>query len=349
MIPQVRASVGARERDALLMRLSSCFGVRSGVVEEFEEAFAASLGGGYALSTNSGLAALHLALIEFKPTVSSLWIPNYADSALITAADHAGFLYRLLDSRAGSFLADGRRDDGRNLRIGVHLFGESDRALVERPADTLIEDVSDATGAWLDGERCGTRGVCSFFSFSRGAVLCAGDGGLLFSQDQSLISQARDRASYEYKNSYRPRFAYRMTDLEAALGLVQITRLAEFLEARHELAAIFHRRLSEVLPPTALPRPPGETWRNGRPDHVYSRYCLRLSGDGAEVCRRLQEAGVEARPPLYLPLHRLLKQDPLDFPESEEIAQGTVSLPFYPSMTDAEVDAVLEATCRAVA
>ncbi|MBE7559958.1 DegT/DnrJ/EryC1/StrS family aminotransferase [bacterium] len=346
MIPFICPAFGDREATAVVRVLSGRFAEADRVVEEFEAAFAEYMGGGYALATHSGFAALHLVLSEFHPSTSSLWIPDYAGAEAVTAADHAGFLYRLLDCRRGSFLADGERDDGRNLRVAVHLFGEADQELLSRTRETLIEEVCDGPGAWLGEHRAGAYGLCGIFTFTRSGIVCLGEGGMLYSRDEGFIAAARDRANFDNKNSYRPRFAYRMSPLEAALGLAQLAQVEEAIDARRRLAAFYHERLAAVRPAETLPNPPGTTGGPGRPTHVYAAYCIRVTDAADEVVAALRDAGVEARRPIYLPAHRLLKQNPDDFPQAEVVYRSVVALPFYPSLSKSQVDQLLEAVCR---
>ena len=348
MIPFVCPALGADEQAAVARVLSRRFAEAERVVQEFELAFAGYHGEGHALATNSGFSALHLVLGEFHPSLSSLWIPDYAGASAITAADHAGFLYRLLDCRPGSFLADGERYDGRNLRVGTHLFGEADAHLLRRPSEMLIEEVCDGPGAWLGSHRTGTFGACGVFSFSRSGPLRLGEGGVLFSRDFALIEAARDRANYDYKNSYRPRFAYRMSPLEAALGLAQMAQLDARLQARRQLAARYHDRLSSALPAESLPSHPRDSAGGGHPTHVYASFCIRVPAPADGVVAALQAAGIEARRPVYLPAHRLLRQNPHDFPNSEAVHASTLALPFYPALSDPEVESLLSTACRVI-
>jgi perosamine synthetase len=153
---------------------------------------------------------------------------------------------------------------------------------------------------------------------------------MLVARDERILGLARDLRAYDQKPDDRARFNYKMTDLQAALGLTQAGRLDAFLDRRRALAARYRARLA------ALPlRLPGD-----RPDrlHVYQRYVVAGARPAADVLARLEALGVQARRPVYRPLHRYLGLT--GFPGAEEAWERAVSLPLYPSLTDEEADRV---------
>jgi perosamine synthetase len=348
MIPHSRPTVGAKEKKAVSAVIDSGYLTTGPAVRAFEDGFAQFMGGGYALATTSGLAALQLALYVMKERSDQVWLPSYACAALSTAAAHAGVDPQLLDCAPRSFLAAPAPNDG-ELRIGVHLFGEVDKTLDAQPNSTLIEDVAQAPGAWIDAKyRAGSRGACSIFSFYATKVLCTGSGGMLYSRDSALIEEARDLAEYDKKDDLRTRYSFLMRDMEAAMGIVQLQRLEEFIVRRRSLAKQYWQAFSELLAPEYLPLSPVRTDNNGKPTHIYSRFCLRLPGRRQEVAQRLATAGIETASPVYRPAHQLLGLDKNNFPHAEAAAQDTLSLPIYPSLSKEEAEIITTETCRAL-
>lgn len=155
---------------------------------------------------------------------------------------------------------------------------------------------------------------------------------MVLSGSEALLARVRDLRGYEDQDDDRLRFNYKMTDLQAALGWVQLKRLGSFLAQRRAIA----RRYSEALASRGVDVPQ----ENALEQPIYYRYVLGMrQGVEAFLAACLQK-GVCCRRPVYRPLHHYLPVPAL--PHSEEAWRRNASLPIYPSLAEAEVDRVIE-------
>ena len=159
---------------------------------------------------------------------------------------------------------------------------------------------------------------------------------MLLTDDDDMAATARDLREYDSAGADRLRYNYKMTDLAAAIGRVQLRRLPGFVERRREIASIYYRRLQQLdllLPPDS-------------DDHIYYRFVVRGKLHACEFVRRMQSRGVLAREPVFQPLHRELGYSDVDFPVAANAHRDDVSLPLYPSLEDEEIDQVVEAASQ---
>jgi dTDP-4-amino-4,6-dideoxygalactose transaminase len=222
--------------------------------------------------------------------------------------------------------------------IVVHSFGlpaEMDRLM--RLGLPVIEAAAQALGATYRGKPVGSLGVAGTFSFYATKLITTGEGGMLTSDDARILATARDLREYDEKEDDRPRFNYKLTDLQAALGLAQFRRLRSFLRRRERISARYRERLEPLG--LAAPLSPPDRRR------VYYRYVVKGAKPADHYLRKLRAYGVEARRPVFLPLHRYLKVE--GFPGGDEAWERAVSLPLYPALSDREVERVVAAARRA--
>lgn len=314
-------------------------------VAEFEKRMAAYLGRKEAVALSSGLAALHLALHAMGVGPGSdVVIPSYNCAALLQAVRHTGARPRLcdVDPETGNPTPEtvGAAAEGARAVIVTHLFGAAAEAAdIAALGVPVIEDIAQGLGARQGGKLTGGAGrlaVCSFYATK---LLTTGEGGLIAGDDAALLARARDARSYDERADALPRWNYKLTDLQAALGLSQLARFEDFIAARRQIAARYREGLADSG--LGLPDdPPG-----GR--HVYHRYVVRLpeawlQKEGADAaCRAFAAEGIGVRRPIHEPLHRLLGED--GFPGTEAAWARHISLPIYPSLTADEADRIMDA------
>jgi len=201
----------------------------------------------------------------------------------------------------------------------------------------LIEDCAQAFGATYAGRPVGSTGAVSVCSFYATKVLTTGEGGMLLSDSEAVLQQARDLRDYDGRTTLMDRFNYKMTDMQAALGLSQLRRLPLFLTRRRALAARYAGGLEGL--PVRLPAvPPGRT-------HIFFRYVVGVS-NAPRLVERLALRGIESKPPVFRPVHRYLGTE--GFARTDEAMQTALSLPIYPSLTDADADEVVGALRDAI-
>jgi len=310
-------------------------------VKRFEGGMAGffSLQGGVAVS--SGTAALELALRALRIGAGDeVIMPSYVCPAPWLATQRVGAEARLVDIDLNTFnidpLAACQAVTNKTRAIIVpHLFGlPADLTALERIGIPLIEDCAQTLGVSEQGRPVGTVGrltVCSFYATK---LLCAGEGGMVLSNEGALLERVRLLREYDGAATLDPSsFNLKLTDLHAALGLSQLARLAAFHERRRFLAAAYRTTLSSkaaVCPSV----PPGRT-------HGYYRFVIRLPHVQTDpeglmnLISRLEQQGIHCRKPVFRPLHRYLDQS--GFPNSDEADRTALSIPLYPDLTDDEV------------
>lgn len=193
----------------------------------------------------------------------------------------------------------------------------------------VIEDCAHSIGAKYKGKRVGSLGLLSIFSFYATKMLTTGEGGMVLSNNEKLLSKIRDMRDYDEKDNFRLRFNYKMTDIEAVLGLSQLKKLPEFIKKRKEIAEKYNKIFSGNF----------NTFFNLK-ESVFYRYIIEIKGNAETYINRLKNKGVECRKPVYKPLHQYLGLK--GFPVAEKIHQSTISIPIYPSLTDKEMNFIGE-------
>jgi dTDP-4-amino-4,6-dideoxygalactose transaminase len=197
----------------------------------------------------------------------------------------------------------------------------------------VVEDLALALGSRRHGRRAGSFGTLAVCSFYATKMMATGEGGMVLGSDEVLLADVRDLRAMDEKEDFRVRFNYKMTDMQAALGLSQLRKLTTFIARRREIADLYN----DVLCRLGLPVPcaPGEC------EPVWHRYVLLLDGDAEPFIEEMKRRGVECRRPVFRPLHRYLGLS--GYEATEDVWRRAVSVPLYPALTGAEVDAVAKA------
>jgi perosamine synthetase len=260
-----------------------------------------------------------------------------------------------LEAAAKKLVARGER---LKAILPVHVFGhpadmDPIHDLARQYGLAVIEDACEAIGAVYNNRAVGTLGDAAVFAFYPNKQMTTGEGGMIVTDEtawdalfRSLRNQGRDVFDGWLQHS-RLGWNYRMDELSAALGVVQVERLEEILARRARVAEAYTRRLARlehVTPPVIAPWVTRMSW------FVYVvRLAPWLDRDG--VIAALDQRGVPARayfPPIHLqPFYRQrFGFKPGDFPVSEEMGRRCLALPFSGAMTDVQVDTVCGALCE---
>jgi len=365
MLPYGRHSVDEADIDAVVAALRSDWLTTGPAVDEFEAAFAKVVGVRHAVAVSSGTAALHAA--AFAAGIGP------GDEVITTPMTFAATANCVRYIRGTVVLADVRSDTlnldpakveaciTRRTRavITVDYAGEpSDLdelgALSARHGFTLIEDASHALGATYRGRPVGGLAPLTTFSLHPVKHITTGEGGVVTTDDLALTERLRIFRNHGITREHQRRedwryeivelgYNYRLSDIQAALGLSQLDRLADRIARRREIATQYARAfaaLSEIEPPVALPDRES-AW------HLYVvRLRLdRLRGDRAEVFRalRAENVGVNVH---YIPVPWHSYYETLGFrrggwPVAEGAYERLLSLPMFPAMTDTDVEDVV--------
>jgi len=306
-------------------------------VHEFERAFAQKMNAKYAVSTNSGTAALHLVLLAMGiGEQDEVVIPSYVCTALLNAVKYVGATPVLAEIDPENYNLDPdnvkRRLTKRTKAVIVpHLFGlAADMEGLLALNVPIIEDCAQAIGSTYRQKYVGTFGEAAIFSFYATKVMTTAEGGMVASGSKDLMDRIRDLREYDNKNKYKVRYNYKMTDIHAAIGLVQLSRIEKFIQRRRAIAGSYYQAF-EYLDLQLPPREQG---------HIYFRYVLGLGTDAGPWIRKLRGKGIGCARPVYRPLHQYLGLK--GFSRTEKAWKESLSIPIYPSLTAENVDRVVK-------
>ncbi|MBI5287176.1 MAG: DegT/DnrJ/EryC1/StrS family aminotransferase, partial [Deltaproteobacteria bacterium] len=288
-------------------------------------------------------AGLHLSLLVLGVGEGDeVIIPDYACTALLNAVKYVRATPRIVDIIPGEYNiepSEVKKALSRHTKaiILVHSFGLPGAIKeIKSFGIPVIEDIAHAVGAiYEDGGKVGSLGDVCVVSFYATKVMTTGEGGMVLSDIPSILDMVRDLRSYDEKEDYRIRFNCKITDIQAAMGLIQLKRLSRFIEKRREIADYYTHALKDLPlnPPVC------------RKGHIYYRYVVEV--DMLEnVISHLHGMGVEAKRPVFKPLHRCLgMKGPADSIKAWERA---LSIPIYPSLTEGERETVVAAMKKAL-
>ncbi len=342
MIPHSRPTLGTEEKEALLAVLDSGQIAQGERVIEFEKAFCELTGRRYAIAVSSGTSALYLALLALEVSGGDeVILPSYTCAALLHAIDAVGALPVLVDIDLSDFnlaVHEVKKKIRRKTRAVIvpHAFGRAAR--MEELADLvvpLIEDGTQALGARVGRKMVGGVGELSVFSFYATKMITTGEGGMVLTNSLRLAERLHDLRDYDRKETHRFRTNSKMTDLEAAMGFVQMKKLSGFVARRRELAS----RYREALKNLEVILPQEEKAR----DHVYYRFVIRVPKGKKEFMSALIARGIEVKEPVFKPLHQYLDLADSKFPFTIQAVKESCSLPLYPSLSDEACDRISEA------
>ena len=360
-------SIGDREIAAAVEVLQSGWLTTGARAHELEARLAERIGVRHALAVNSATAALHLALDGFGiGPGDDVVIPTLTFTACGEVCAYAGARVVLADVGEDALMGPSQLEavggDHTRLVMPVHFAGQAvdvDALRAVAPDARYVEDAAHALPADLRGVPTGRLGDAAAFSFyATKTMTTGGECGMLVTNDDALADRARvmrlHGISADAWNRYgaggkwgyevvEAGFKYNLTDLAAAIGLVQLERLDELADARTAIA----RRYDHAFATTRLlERPP----RRVGDRHAWHLYVVRLHLDAirigrGEVIERLAAAGIGASVhfiPLHLQPHyqRRYGYAPGDFPVAEAIFERSISLPIWPGMTDEQLDRV---------
>ncbi|MBX3308854.1 MAG: DegT/DnrJ/EryC1/StrS family aminotransferase [Cryobacterium sp.] len=354
MIPAARPEIGEDERAAVDRVLRSGMLAQGPEVAAFESEFAAIVGGRRCIALNSGTSALHLAFLAGGVGPGDeVIVPSFSFAATANAVSLTGATPVFVDIETDYFSIDPAAVEAAitprtRAIMPVHLYGHpSDlvalKAIADRHDLQIYEDAAQAHAASVDGIPVGAWGVAGSFSFYPTKNMMSGEGGMITTGSEQLERQARMLRNQGMERRYENEvigFNMRMTDIHAAIGRVQLSKLAGWTAKRQANAAFLNENLTGVVtPPTA----PGAV-------HVYHQYTVRIvDHDRDAFAEELSKRGVGNGVYYPTPIHRLPSFGlDLDLPVTERVAGEVLSLPVYPSLTDDELATIVE-TVNAVA
>jgi perosamine synthetase len=373
LLPYGRQSIDEDDVQAVTDTLRSAWLTTGPKVDEFEEAFASTVGAKYAISFSSGTAALHGAAFAagLKPGEEAITSPlTFAATANCVLYQGATPVFAdvcpdTLNVNPEQIAA--RVTSNTRVLLPVDYAGhpadlDSILALADQHGLTVIEDACHALGAEYEGRRVGSIAHMSVFSFHPVKHVATGEGGMVTTDNNDFANTLRRFRNHGISSEARQRqtsgqwqyemvllgYNYRLPDIACALGLSQLRKLEQNLLRRREIAAIYTAALQEIagiLPP-AVRKDIKPAW------HLYPiRVKASLKASRAEVFQalRAENIGVNVH---YIPVHlhpyyrNLFGYKGGEFPVAEAAYDGLISLPMFHGMSDRDVEDVIHAVSK---
>jgi dTDP-4-amino-4,6-dideoxygalactose transaminase len=365
-IPVMRPWLGEEEAQAAAAAVASGWVAQGPRVARFEAEFAEALGAGHAVAVSSCTTALHLALIVagIGPG-DEVVAPSLSFIATMNAARYVGAvpIFADVDAVTLNLVPDtiAPRLTGRTRAVivpdqaGVPADLDAIRALCEPRGIAVIEDAACAAGAVYRGRPAGATASLATFSFHPRKLLTTGEGGMVVTPDADAAVRLRRLREHgmnvgaaERHASQQPvierylevGYNYRMTDVQAAIGLVQLAKLGRQIERRRELAARYQRLLAGI-PGLVTIRDPAYGTTNYQSFWVMLPDSFPVSRD--DLMRMLADAGVSARRGIMAahlePAYAGVPCPPL--PVTERVTAGSLILPLFHELTEEEQDLVV--------
>jgi perosamine synthetase len=353
-IPPARPVIGEAEIDAAVRVLRSGMVVQGPEVAAFEQEFSELVAGRHSVAVNSGTSALQLSLMAlgFGPG-DEVIVPSFSFAASANAVRLVGATPVFADIEAGTFNLDpdavAAAITPRTVAImPVHLYGQPaamDRIMpiARRHSLAVVEDAAQAHAAAIDSQPVGTFGEVGCFSFYPTKNMHSLEGGMVSTADAGLARTLRLLRNQGMEQRYQNEIVganMRLTDVAAAIGRVQLSQLEEWTEKRRANAAYLDKNLSGVVVPPVAPG-----FR-----HVYHQYTIRVTGDRDAFQSGLKERGIGSMVYYPTPIHRLRPYlteagtvGDWKLPETDRAAEEVLSLPVFPSLTEEQLDRIVDA------
>ena len=335
-IPHSRPTLGEEEIKAVASVIRSGHITEGEVVSRFEETFAGKMGIKYAVAVSSGTAALHLSLLAMGiGPGDEVIIPSFVCAALLHAVQYAGAQPVPAETDPLTYNIDAddvkKRITKRTRALIVpHMFGltaDLDRLL--KLGVPIIEDCAQAAGGTYHQKPLGSFGDAAIFSFYATKMMATGEGGMVTSNSPEFIARIRDLKTYDGKAADKVRYNYKMTDLQAAMGEVQLARLPDFIAQRRKIARKYREnfRLLNIRLPVEID------------EHIYYRFVVGLETDCEGLIQKLAQKAVGCARPVFLPIHRHLKKD--GYSVTDKVWETSLSIPIYPSLNDNAIQQII--------
>lgn len=332
-------------------------------IRAFERDLASFVKAKHAIAVNSGTAALHAALLASKVGPGDeVVVPSFTFAATASAVMLAGAKPIFVDIDISSYNMSPdafRKAVTKKTKavIPVDLYGlpadmDAINEIAEDAGLQVIEDACQAQGASYKGRMAGTLGEMGCFSFYPGKVMTTGEGGAVITNDDALaekLGRIRTHGQVHGYDSVLLGGNFRMPEMEAAIGIVQLRKLPKFLEARAKNASLLKRKISESKggSEVVLPEVPEVYCHNW---YLFT-IGLKNGGEREAVKQSLADSGIGSAVYYPTPVHRIplyesLGHGSLKLPETERAAETVLSIPVNPLVKEEDLDRMAEAISK---
>lgn len=361
MIPVCEPLLGEKELEYVTDCLKTNWISSKGkYIEEFEERFANYCGGKYGISTTSGTTALHLALASLGiGSGDEVIIPTFTMISTAFAVVYTGAKPVLVDAEPETWNIDVTRivekiTNKTKAVLPVHIYGhpcdmDPIMELAKKHNLYVIEDAAEAHAAEYKGRKAGSIGHANCFSFYANKIITTGEGGMVVTSDEKIAEKARalkDLAHSEQKRFLHTDlgFNYRMTNIQAAIGLAQFEKIDELVERRRAHAYLYNSLLKGI---DGIKLPPEKEWAK----NVYWMYSILIENEfdmsRDELMQKLKEKDIETRT-FFIPVH----QQPVfrkmnlfngeTYPVAEGLSRKGLYLPSGSGLTTKQIEYICD-------
>lgn len=331
-------------------------------IGQFEEKFAGYCGCKYGIATTNGTTALHLALVSAGVgSGDEVIIPTFTMISTAYAIAYTGARPVLVDAERETWNMDVSQIEAKitpktKAIMPVHIYGhpcdmDPIMEIAGRYKLYVVEDAAEAHGAEYKGKKAGGMGHVNCFSFYANKIITTGEGGMVTTSDEIIAERARclkDLAHSKDKRFLHTDIAYnyRMTNIQAAIGLAQLEKIEELCGMRRRNAYLYNTRLKDI---PGITLPPEKEWAK----NVYWMYSILIEGDFGvsrdEFMVKLKEKGIDTRA-FFIPVHRqpaflnmgLFKGE--SYPVAEELGERGLYLPSSSGLKEEDIEFI----CRAI-
>ena len=361
-IPLARPFFTEEEVDAVRKTLESGWVAQGPCVKQFEDEVANYCGAKHAIAVNSCTSGQHLSLLAHGISRDDrVIVPDYTFTATGNVVLHVGAKPEIIDIDLDTLCMDvgqveERIDEGVKAIMPVHTFGHPAEMnalnkLAKEHNLAIIEDAASGLGSEIDGRKVGSFGNIACFSLQARKVITTGEGGMVVLDDDALAETLRALRS---QGSFSPRrakqggiglpvfrilgFSYRMSDIQAAIGLVQLGRIEEFIERRIYLAKYYRDLFDDAKIDAWVPEP----LSNIR--HTYQAYVILINGNKRDkAITQLRERRIESTIGTYsLSSLPLFKSRENTCPKGEYAFKHSLALPMYHELTEDDIEYIVQ-------
>jgi dTDP-4-amino-4,6-dideoxygalactose transaminase len=353
MIPIAKPIISDEEVEEVVKVLRSGFIAQGPKVAEFEEKFAEYVGVKHAVASSSGTTALHLALLAagVGPGDEVITTP-FTFAATGNTVLYVGAKPVFVDIDYETYNIDPEKiekavTDKTKAIMPVHLYGQpADMDPINMTADdhglTVIEDAAQAHGAIYNGKKTGSLGDMGCFSFYPTKNMTTSEGGIITTDNEEIAEKARVLRAHGESGRYTHvmlGYNFRMTDIAAAIGIVQLTKLEKFNEKRIENARFLTEHIDKI---NGINTP----YVAGNVKHVFHQYTVRVEKSKRnELMEFLNSRDIGTGIHYPKPIYQQKLYQELGFstscPEAETAASEVLSLPVHPSLEDSDLEKIV--------